>query len=125
MEKRRRVEEAYKSALSELKKKSHFGGPDYEVSLRFLFSNACVNCVVCKLWSSRFVHQEGPNSLINEDEFFDAVEAALDRQDKIEEQVWLYWHFKVLKVISQFLLVFYEVCKRTIKIKYDYLKLFK
>ena len=32
--------------------------------------------------------QEGPNSLINEDEFFDAVEAALDRQDKIEEEVW-------------------------------------
>lgn len=29
--------------------------------------------------------QEGPNSLINEDEFFDAVEAALDRQDKIEQ----------------------------------------
>lgn len=59
MEKRRRMEEVYKSALSELKSKSHFGGPDYE---------------------------EGPNSLINEDEFFDAVEAALDRQDKIEEQ---------------------------------------
>ncbi|XP_030624867.1 collagen type IV alpha-3-binding protein [Chanos chanos] len=59
MEKRRRVEEAYKTALCELKKKSHFGGPDYE---------------------------EGPNSLINEDEFFDAVEAALDRQDKIEEE---------------------------------------
>ncbi|XP_010874770.2 ceramide transfer protein isoform X2 [Esox lucius] len=59
LEKRRRVEDAYKSALSELKKKSQYGGPDYE---------------------------EGPNSLINEDEFFDAVEAALDRQDKIEEQ---------------------------------------
>ncbi|XP_036383467.1 ceramide transfer protein isoform X2 [Megalops cyprinoides] len=59
MEKRRRVEDAYKIAMAELKKKSHFGGPDYE---------------------------EGPNSLINEDEFFDAVEAALDRQDKIEEQ---------------------------------------
>ncbi|XP_029365603.1 collagen type IV alpha-3-binding protein isoform X4 [Echeneis naucrates] len=59
LEKRRRVEDAYKSALHELKKKSHYGGPDYE---------------------------EGPNSLINEDEFFDAVEAALDRQDKIEEQ---------------------------------------
>nr|XP_043868738.1 ceramide transfer protein-like isoform X4 [Solea senegalensis] len=59
MEKRRRIEESYKSALNELKKKSHFGGPDYE---------------------------EGPNSLINEDEFFDAVEAALDRQDKIEER---------------------------------------
>ncbi|XP_062340058.1 LOW QUALITY PROTEIN: ceramide transfer protein-like [Osmerus eperlanus] len=59
MEKRRRIEDSYKSALTDLKKKSHFGGPDYE---------------------------EGPNSLINEDEFFDAVEAALDRQDKIEEQ---------------------------------------
>ena len=30
-EKRRRIEEGYHSALSELKKKSHFGGPDYEV----------------------------------------------------------------------------------------------
>uniref|UniRef100_A0AAR2JW93 START domain-containing protein n=1 Tax=Pygocentrus nattereri TaxID=42514 RepID=A0AAR2JW93_PYGNA len=59
MERRRRAEEAYKSALTELKKKSHYGGPDYE---------------------------EGPNSLINEDEFFDAVEAALDKQDKFEEQ---------------------------------------
>uniref|UniRef100_A0A8D3CGH0 Ceramide transfer protein n=1 Tax=Scophthalmus maximus TaxID=52904 RepID=A0A8D3CGH0_SCOMX len=59
LEKRRRVEDAYKCAMHELKKKSHYGGPDYE---------------------------EGPNSLINEDEFFDAVEAALDRQDKIEEQ---------------------------------------
>ncbi|XP_069606353.1 ceramide transfer protein isoform X2 [Ranitomeya imitator] len=58
VEKRRRVEEAYKNAMTELKKKSHFGGPDYE---------------------------EGPNSLINEEEFFDAVEAALDRQDKIEQ----------------------------------------
>uniref|UniRef100_A0A8C6WP37 Ceramide transfer protein n=1 Tax=Neogobius melanostomus TaxID=47308 RepID=A0A8C6WP37_9GOBI len=59
LEKRRRLEDAYKSAVNELKKKSHYGGPDYE---------------------------EGPNSLINEDEFFDAVEAELDRQDKIEEQ---------------------------------------
>uniref|UniRef100_A0A3B4GS48 Ceramide transporter 1 n=1 Tax=Pundamilia nyererei TaxID=303518 RepID=A0A3B4GS48_9CICH len=59
LEKRRKVEDAYKSAVNELKKKSHYGGPDYE---------------------------EGPNSLINEEEFFDAVEAALDRQDKIEEQ---------------------------------------
>lgn len=36
---------------------------------------------------SPLYRQEGPNSLINEDEFFDAVEAALDRQDKIEERV--------------------------------------
>uniref|UniRef100_A0A8C9F7E0 Ceramide transfer protein n=1 Tax=Pavo cristatus TaxID=9049 RepID=A0A8C9F7E0_PAVCR len=31
IEKRRRTEEAYKNAVTELKKKSHFGGPDYEV----------------------------------------------------------------------------------------------
>ncbi|XP_047446958.1 ceramide transfer protein-like isoform X4 [Mugil cephalus] len=59
LEKRRKLEDAYKSSMNELKKKSHYGGPDYE---------------------------EGPNSLINEEEFFDAVDAALDRQDKIEEQ---------------------------------------
>uniref|UniRef100_A0A2K6TP43 Ceramide transfer protein n=1 Tax=Saimiri boliviensis boliviensis TaxID=39432 RepID=A0A2K6TP43_SAIBB len=69
IEKRRRAEESCKNARTELKKKSHFGGPDYE---------------------------EGPNSLIKEEEFFDAVEAALDRQDKIEEQsqsekVRLHW----------------------------------
>ncbi len=33
--------------------------------------------------------QEGPNSLINEEEFFDAVEAALDQHDQIEEQVMI------------------------------------
>uniref|UniRef100_A0A672GTV2 Ceramide transfer protein n=1 Tax=Salarias fasciatus TaxID=181472 RepID=A0A672GTV2_SALFA len=54
LEKRRRVEDAYKSAVNELKKN---------------FSNDKENTF-----------------LINEDEFFDAVEAALDRQDKIEEQ---------------------------------------
>lgn len=48
-----------------------------EVKGRRTFQHSFVGCV----------HQEGPNSLINEDEFFDAVEAALDRQDKIEEQV--------------------------------------
>lgn len=31
LEKRRKVEDAYKSAVNELKKKSHYGGPDYEV----------------------------------------------------------------------------------------------
>ncbi|KAI2664421.1 Ceramide transfer protein [Labeo rohita] len=31
-------------------------------------------------------YSEGPNSLINEEEFFDAVEAALDKHDQIEEQ---------------------------------------
>uniref|UniRef100_A0A3B4DCE4 Ceramide transfer protein n=1 Tax=Pygocentrus nattereri TaxID=42514 RepID=A0A3B4DCE4_PYGNA len=36
-------------------------------------------------WQKR-LDKEGPNSLINEDEFFDAVEAALDKQDKFEEQ---------------------------------------
>ncbi|XP_026862053.2 ceramide transfer protein isoform X2 [Electrophorus electricus] len=59
MERRRRVEESYKLVLMDLNKKSQYGGPDYE---------------------------EGPNSLINEDEFYDAVEAALDQQDRIEEE---------------------------------------
>ena len=38
------MEEAYKSALTELKKKSHYGGPDYEVSfLALLYSKiACI-----------------------------------------------------------------------------------
>uniref|UniRef100_S4RXN9 Ceramide transporter 1b n=1 Tax=Petromyzon marinus TaxID=7757 RepID=S4RXN9_PETMA len=62
-EKRKKVEEAYKNALEELKKKSYIGGPDYE---------------------------EGPNSLMNEEEFFDAVEAALDRHEKMEEQFFLF-----------------------------------
>ncbi|XP_059403676.1 ceramide transfer protein-like isoform X2 [Carassius carassius] len=59
IERRRRAEDSCKAALTELKKKPHYGGPDYE---------------------------EGPNSLINEEEFFDAVEAALDKHDQIEEQ---------------------------------------
>lgn len=88
MEKRRRIEESYKSALNELKKKSHFGGPDYEVK-SYTWWN--MNDRMCRnFWSNfpcQLYFQEGPNSLINEDEFFDAVEAALDRQDKIEEQV--------------------------------------
>lgn len=32
MDKRRRIEDSCKSALNDLKKKSHFGGPDYEVT---------------------------------------------------------------------------------------------
>uniref|UniRef100_A0A8D3BVJ3 Ceramide transfer protein n=1 Tax=Scophthalmus maximus TaxID=52904 RepID=A0A8D3BVJ3_SCOMX len=47
----------------------------------------CIDLMVKRedSWQKR-MDKEGPNSLINEDEFFDAVEAALDRQDKIEEQ---------------------------------------
>lgn len=36
LEKRRRVEDAYKSAMNELKKKSHYGGPDYEARLNWI-----------------------------------------------------------------------------------------
>uniref|UniRef100_A0A8C1ZJ54 Ceramide transfer protein n=1 Tax=Cyprinus carpio TaxID=7962 RepID=A0A8C1ZJ54_CYPCA len=89
IERRRRAEDAYKAALTELKKKPHYGGPDYE---------------------------EGPNSLINEEEFFDAVEAALDKHDQIEEQVMIQpflfqlitfakIQFEVLKCNIHFLLV--------------------
>ena len=49
------------------------------------FLRSFILVVFFPLWLSDL--QEGPNSLINEDEFFDAVEAALDRQDKIEDPV--------------------------------------
>ncbi|KAM9510106.1 ceramide transfer protein-like isoform 4-T4 [Guaruba guarouba] len=57
----------------------------------------CVELMVkCEESWQRRLDKEGPNSLINEEEFFDAVEAALDRQDQMEEQsqsekVRLYW----------------------------------
>lgn len=38
IEKRRRIEESYKNIVTELKKKSHFGGPDYEVQSLLLKS---------------------------------------------------------------------------------------
>ena len=34
-----------------------------------------------------FIFQEGPHSIINEDEFFDAVDATLDKLEKEEEKV--------------------------------------
>lgn len=37
IERRRRAEDAYKAALTELKKKPHYGGPDYEVRSQPLF----------------------------------------------------------------------------------------
>ncbi|XP_077988762.1 ceramide transfer protein-like [Glandiceps talaboti] len=58
-ERRKRAEELYKNAMGELKRKVNFGGPDYE---------------------------EGPNCAINDEEFFDAVDAALDRRDKEEDE---------------------------------------
>uniref|UniRef100_A0A8C2FXS6 Ceramide transfer protein n=1 Tax=Cyprinus carpio TaxID=7962 RepID=A0A8C2FXS6_CYPCA len=79
IERRRRAEDAYKAALTELKKKPHYGGPDYE---------------------------EGPNSLINEEEFFDAVEAALDKHDQIEEQSLGYLHFSVNYLFQPFIVLF-------------------
>ena len=58
MDKRKRYEEAYKHAAAEKPKRVVFGGPDFE---------------------------EGPHSVIKEDEFFDAVDSALDKLD--QEQV--------------------------------------
>ncbi|XP_013394772.1 collagen type IV alpha-3-binding protein isoform X2 [Lingula anatina] len=55
-EKRKKIEEAYKALLQDSKKPPIvIGGPDYE---------------------------EGPHCAINEDEFFDAVDASLDKLDK-------------------------------------------
>ncbi|XP_065059472.1 ceramide transfer protein-like [Rhopilema esculentum] len=54
----KRLQEQYKEALDKLKVSSFVGGPDYE---------------------------EGPYSKLNEEEFFDAVETALDREDEESE----------------------------------------
>ncbi|XP_078477535.1 ceramide transfer protein-like isoform X2 [Lampetra fluviatilis] len=59
-DRRRRLEDAYRYAMDKLTAKAYMAGPDFE---------------------------EGPNSIMNDEEFYDAVEAALDRQDKIEEQI--------------------------------------
>ncbi|PIK37735.1 putative collagen type IV alpha-3-binding protein-like isoform X1, partial [Apostichopus japonicus] len=58
-DKRRKAMEAYKNIVKEVKKKALEGGPDF---------------------------QEGPHSLLNEDQFFDAIETALDINDSQEEE---------------------------------------
>ncbi len=65
VERRRRFEEQYKASAAEVEKlQSHrfLGGPDYE---------------------------EGPNSTLNEEEWHDAVDAALDREDIEDSRVSL------------------------------------
>ncbi|CAG5128563.1 unnamed protein product [Candidula unifasciata] len=59
VDKRKKFEEAYKTLLSDKTKKLILGGPDYE---------------------------EGPHCLIPEDEFYDAVDATLDKLEKEEEK---------------------------------------
>jgi collagen type IV alpha-3-binding protein len=61
VDKRKKYEEAYKSMATEKREKLHIvGGPDYE---------------------------EGPHCMITEDEFYDAVDATLDKLEKEEEKV--------------------------------------
>ena len=60
IDKRKRYEEAYKHALADKPKHVVLGGPDYE---------------------------EGPHCVIKEDEFFDAVDSALDKIEKEQQQV--------------------------------------
>ena len=60
VDKRKKIEDVYKSVMVERHKPIILGGPDYE---------------------------EGPHSMLNEDEFFDAVDATLDKLDKEEERV--------------------------------------
>ncbi|XP_046839303.1 ceramide transfer protein-like isoform X2 [Xenia sp. Carnegie-2017] len=57
VEKRKRIEEHYKKALVNAKKKSFVSGPDFV---------------------------EGPHMMLNEEEFYDAVETALDKHDEEE-----------------------------------------
>ncbi|XP_074649947.1 ceramide transfer protein-like [Tubulanus polymorphus] len=55
IEKRKRVEDLYRASINDRTKPLVLGGPDYE---------------------------EGPHSVMNEDEFFDAVDATLDKIDQ-------------------------------------------
>ncbi|PFX23451.1 Collagen type IV alpha-3-binding protein [Stylophora pistillata] len=57
IEKRKKAEAAIKSAVVNARKQAFIGGPDFE---------------------------EGPHSALNEEEFYDAIETALDRQDEAE-----------------------------------------
>ena len=59
IDKRKKIEEAYKLLLGDKPKRIVMGGPDYE---------------------------EGPHMLINEDEFYDAVDASLDKLEREEER---------------------------------------
>ncbi|KAM7285537.1 ceramide transfer protein isoform X1 [Ixodes scapularis] len=61
VDKRKKLEEGYKQAVSEARSQPAvvLGGPDYE---------------------------EGPHSMINEEEFYDAIDAALDRNEQQEEE---------------------------------------
>lgn len=61
VDRRRKMEEMYKQAVSEAQQQKTvvLGGPDYE---------------------------EGPHSALNEEEFFDAVDASLDKMDNEEEK---------------------------------------
>ncbi|XP_005104758.1 ceramide transfer protein isoform X2 [Aplysia californica] len=59
VEKRKKFEDAYKTLMSDRNKKVIVGGPDYE---------------------------EGPHCMITEDEFYDAVDATLDKLEKEEEK---------------------------------------
>lgn len=61
VDKRKKLEDAYKQAMSEARAQPPvvLGGPDYE---------------------------EGPHSMMNEEEFFDAIDAALDRNEQQEEE---------------------------------------
>ncbi|XP_071487817.1 ceramide transfer protein-like [Diadema antillarum] len=58
-EKRKRAMEAYRQVLQERKLQARIGGPDYE---------------------------EGPHSIMKEEEFFDAIEAALDIHDEQDSE---------------------------------------
>ncbi|KAK2547812.1 Ceramide transfer protein [Acropora cervicornis] len=55
IEKRKKAEAAVKTAVINARKQAFIGGPDFE---------------------------EGPHSALNEEEFYDAIEVALDRQDE-------------------------------------------
>ena len=51
-------------------------------------AETCENMFTIKLF---YCCQEGPHSVIHEEEFFDAVDATLDKLEKEEEKVSITW----------------------------------
>lgn len=94
MERRKKFEEAYKSASLDRGKQKHIiGGPDFEVFIdiyRIEFLHVCTDHD-CWFNNMGTFLQEGPNSQMKEEEFYDAVDAGLDRLDeKFDEMmVWM------------------------------------
>lgn len=74
--------------MSNARKQAFIGGPDFEVGLLYLNYNDNNNGNLTMVLFDIF--QEGPHCALNEEEFYDAMEMGLDRQEEQDEIVCSY-----------------------------------